>query len=152
MWQCAGDRVSNQTHQQPFCYFLLLLFRDDGGYSSVEIVLHVESHALTPVGYFFVAVDGSSVDDSNTEPMVVMESVTCQVTSCWWQHRGGGRKHLEFVTWGLWRLQKITWSGIHISEPDTLVMVESTQIIVFLRWNSVCNPQWERKTNISKAP
>lgn len=33
-----------------------------------------------------------------------------------------------------------------------LVMVESTQIIVFLRQNSVCSPQWERKANISKAP
>lgn len=32
-----------------------------------------------------------------------------------------------------------------------LVMVESTQIIVFLRQNSVWSPQWERKANISKA-
>lgn len=94
MWQCAGDKLSHQTHQQPFCYFLLLFFRDDDGYSSAEIVLHVKSHAPIPVGCFIAAVDGSPVDNGSTEPVVVMESVTCQVTSCWWQHRGWGKKAL----------------------------------------------------------
>lgn len=83
MWQCAGDKVNNQAQQQPFCYLLLLFFRDDDGYSSAEVVLHVKSHALIPAGCFLVAADGSSVDKGSTEPVVVMESVTCQVTSCW---------------------------------------------------------------------
>lgn len=92
MWQCAGDKVNNQAQQQPFCYLLLLFFRDDDGYSSAEVVLHVKSHALIPAGCFLVAADGSSVDKGSTEPVVVMESVTCQVTSCWWQHGGWGKE------------------------------------------------------------
>lgn len=63
------------------CYFLLQSFRGDDGYSSAEIVLRGNSHALIPVGCFLVAVDGSSVDNGSTEPVV--GSVTCRVTSCW---------------------------------------------------------------------
>lgn len=67
----------------PFATFYYCFFRDDDGHSSAEIVVHVKSHALNPVGCFHVAVDDFSMDNGSTEAVVVMVSVTCQVTSGW---------------------------------------------------------------------